>query len=94
MFDANNTLKKSLEDKKMQAIEAAKKAKAKVKKGTKGKADEDEVNDEYVKPEQIIKEENFDLFVPASFERALNSKIQRPFVFGPIEFDNLNMNDE
>jgi hypothetical protein len=41
-----------------------------------------------------MKEENYDLFVPASFERALKSKIQRPFVFGPIEFDNLNMNDE
>jgi hypothetical protein len=43
MFDAKNTLKKSLEEKKMQAIEAAKKAKVKAKKATKGKADEDEV---------------------------------------------------
>jgi hypothetical protein len=46
MFEAKNTLKKSLEDKKMQAIEAAKKAKIKAKKGTKGKADEDDVMDE------------------------------------------------
>lgn len=39
-------------------------------------------------------EENFDLFVPASFERALKAKIERPFVFGPIEFDNLHLTDE
>jgi hypothetical protein len=47
------------------------------------------------KPDLLVKkEENFDLFVPGSFERALKSKIERPFIFGPIEFDNLNLNDE
>lgn len=76
----------------MQAIEAAKKAKAKAKKG-KGKADDEPVEDEH-KPDQTLKEENFDLFVPASFERALKAKIERPFIFGPIEFDNLNLTDE
>jgi hypothetical protein len=40
-----------LEDKKLQAIEAAKKAKAKVKKGTKGKADEDDAPEDTVKPD-------------------------------------------
>jgi len=90
--DANNTLKKSLEDKKLQAIEAAKKAKAKAKKG-KGKADDEPVEDNN-QPDMTAKEENFDLFVPASFERALKAKIERPFVFGPIEFDNLHLTDE
>ena len=90
--DANNTLKKSLEDKKLQAIEAAKKAKAKAKKG-KGKADDEPVEDSN-QPDMAAKEENFDLFVPASFERALKAKIERPFVFGPIEFDNLHLTDE
>lgn len=60
-----------MEDKKLQAIEAAKKAKAKAKKGTKGKADDEPVEDDVVKPVYTEKEENFDLFVPASFERAL-----------------------
>lgn len=40
------------------------------------------------------KEEEFDLHLPASFERALKKKIPRPFVFGPVEFDNLNKTEE
>ena len=76
----------------MQAIEAAKKAKAKAKKG-KGKA-EDEPAEDNNQPIMTTAEENFDLFVPASFERALKAKIERPFVFGPIEFDNLHLTDE
>jgi hypothetical protein len=46
MSEAKNQLKKSLEEKKLQALEAAKKAKVKAKKGVKGKADEDEVPEE------------------------------------------------
>jgi hypothetical protein len=72
-------------------MEAAKKAKAKAKK-TKGKADDEPIEEEF--KEHIQKEEVYDLFVPASFERALKAKIPRPFVFGPIEFDNLNLTDE
>ena len=91
LVDATNALKKSLEEKKLQAMEAAKKAKAKAKK-TKGKADEEPIEEEF--KEYVQKEEVYDLFVPASFERALKAKIARPFIFGPIEFDNLNMTDD
>ena len=72
-----------------------KKAKAKNKKGAKGKADDEPVDDgDANKADMFKKEEDFDLFVPASFERALAAKIQRPFIFGPVEFDNLNLSDE
>ena len=45
-------------------MEAAKKAKAKAKK-TKGKADDEPIEEEF--KEHIQKEEVYDLFVPASF---------------------------
>lgn len=38
-------------------------------------------------------EEDFDLFAPQEFARALSSRIVRPFVFGPIEFSGLNSDD-
>jgi len=43
--------------------------------------------------DNLNKNEDFDLYIPASFERALKKKIPRPFVFGPVEFDNLNKTD-
>lgn len=39
-------------------------------------------------------DEQFDPYIPASFERALKQKIARPFIFGPIEFDGLNLAEE
>jgi hypothetical protein len=44
--------------------------------------------------DNLNKNEDFDLFIPASFERALKKKIPRPFVFGPVEFDNLNKTED
>jgi len=44
--------------------------------------------------DQLNKEEVYDLFLPSSFERALKNKIPRPFIFGPVEFDNLNKTEE
>ena len=32
--------------------------------------------------------------MPASFERALKVKIPRPFIFGPVEFEGLNLTEE
>ena len=46
------------------------------------------------KMENLNKEEQYDLFLPSSFERALKKKIPRPFVFGPVEFDNLDKTEE
>lgn len=44
--------------------------------------------------DNLNKEEDFDYENPASFERALKKKIPRPFVFGPVEFDNLNKTED
>jgi len=35
-----------------------------------------------------------DLFVPSEFGQAVKEKIGRPFVFGPIEFNNLHLTEE
>ncbi len=35
-------------------------------------------------------EDDFDLFNPAEFKRALASRVGRPFVFGPVELDGLD----
>lgn len=68
LADAGSALKKSLEEKKLQAMEAAKKAKAKAKKKGKG-AEEDPVEEveTVARSDLQQKEEDFDLFVPASF---------------------------
>jgi hypothetical protein len=68
LADAGSALKKSLEEKKLQAMEAAKKAKAKAKKKGKG-AEEDPVEEveQVARSDLQQKEEDFDLFVPASF---------------------------
>ena len=38
-------------------------------------------------------EEDFDLFSPTDFARALQKKVGRPFAFGPIEFSGLDSDD-
>lgn len=76
-------------------MEAAKKAKAKAKK--KGKGAEEEPAEEV---EQVArtdfnqKEEDFDLYLPASFQRALQARVPRPFIFGPVEFEGLDLTEE
>ena len=40
------------------------------------------------------KDEEFDLFVPESFKKALKAQIPRPFVFGPIDFVGLDLSEE
>lgn len=92
LSDAGSALKKSLEEKKLQALEAAKKAKSKAKKKGKGAEEEHpEEVEQVARTEYAQKEEDFDLFVPASFERALQSRVPRPFVFGPVEFEGLDL---
>jgi len=39
-------------------------------------------------------DEQFDPYIPASFERALKAKIARPFIFGPVEFEGLDLTEE
>ena len=38
------------------------------------------------KEDTATKEEEYDLFAPDSFGRALKNQIDRPFIFGPVEF--------
>lgn len=70
-------------------------AKGKGKKG-KGKAEPDEpvVDEPVARPESTVKEEKFNLEIPDQFKRALQQKISRPFIFGPVEFDGLDLTDE
>lgn len=95
LADAGSALKKSLEEKKLQAMEAAKKAKAKAKKKGKGAEEEPaEEIEQVARADMNMKEEDFDLYVPASFERALQARVPRPFVFGPVEFEGLDLTEE
>lgn len=46
------------------------------------------------RPESTMKEENYNLELPDQFRKALQQKISRPFIFGPVEFEGLNLSDE
>lgn len=93
------TTQMQLEEERKQAA-AAKAAAASKKKGGKagaaGKKDtKDEEEEKKIveeRPTQAVKKD-LDLFVPAEFKLALQEKVQRPFIFGPIEFKNLNANE-
>jgi hypothetical protein len=93
--EAEGALKKGMEEKKAQAIEAAKKAKAKAKKKGKG-AEEDPAEEvqEVARADAGKGDEDFDLYAPASFQRALRARVPRPFIFGPVEFEGLDLADD
>ena len=99
LADASNALKKSLEEKKQQQLEAAKKAAKQAKgakKGAKAAAEEEPGDAERAasKLDGDDVDEKFDPYIPASFERGLKAKIPRPFIFGPVEFEGLNLTEE
>ena len=79
----------------MQQLEAMKKAKAKGKKKGKAEEDDSQVKEEltpvHTKGES---EEKYDLTDMAQFKKCLGDKIKRPFVFGPVEFDDLDLKEE
>lgn len=76
-------------------MEAAKKAKAKAKKKGKGAEEEPAEEVEQVTRADASKgDEDFDLYAPASFERALRARVPRPFIFGPVEFEGLDLTDD
>lgn len=97
LADADNALKRSIEEKKVKELEAAKKAKAgKGKK--KGKADDDADEDpgskrQGSKLEQPSEEQAVDPSGPDGFAKALKARIPRPFIFGPVEFEGLNLSE-
>jgi len=93
--DANNALKRSVEEKKLAAIEAAKKVKGKKKKGK----EVDEVPstpavDETPTTPIIANNDNFDLTMKGGFESAMKARIGRPFIFGPVEFAGLSSSSD
>lgn len=97
LAEASNALKKSLEEKKQQQIEAAKKAAKQAKGGKKGKKEAEEEPGEAERAASKLEEEATEVFdpnLPASFEKALKAKIPRPFIFGPVEFEGLNLSEE
>lgn len=89
----------ALEEERKQAA-AQKAAAAAKKKGGKGgaqnkkdaKEEEEEKKVVEEKPQVQVKRE-LDLFIPNDFKAALEEKIQRPFIFGPIEFGNLSVSE-
>jgi hypothetical protein len=88
--EAKTFLKQSLEDRKQQAIEAAKKAKAKG--GKKKKTDEEQFDEPTAyDDDDPQKDESYNLETRADFARALKAKVKMPFLFGPIEFTGLNL---
>lgn len=95
MEEAKNYLKQSLEDKKQQALEAAKKAKAKGGKNKK-KADEEIVQDEQPAMDDEDQENEiiYDLENTEEFAKALKAKVKMPFLFGPVEFTGLNLSQD
>ena len=77
-------------------MEHAKKAKAKAsKKGAKKQEDEGTIDEQPSSIHQNSKmdSDDYDLFEPAGFANALKSKVPRPMIFGPIEFDGLNLTE-
>ena len=65
------------------------------KKGAKEEVVAEVVVDEPIaRPESTIKQEVFDPTNPESFLRGLKYKAPRPFLFGPVDFDSLDINDE
>ena len=71
--------------------QAAKTAAAK-KKGGKGKKDQVKEEEEEKREEKVVVQvkKELDLFLPKEFAMAVQQKIPRPFIFGPVEFTNLN----
>ena len=74
------------EERRMAAKAAASKKKG-GKNAPKQKEEEEEKREE--KPVHVVKKD-LDLFIPKEFGLALQEKITRPFIFGPVEFTGLN----
>lgn len=95
---AQEKLQQAAEEKKAAALAAAAKKKAATKKNKKDKAPAaEEEQQEEAKPkatpkifqDDVTDDFDYDLFLPDQFEKALKSKFQRAFCFGPVSFDDL-----
>lgn len=93
--EAKEVVIRAAEEKKAQlAAAAAKKAKA-TKKGGK-KEDQPADDEDKNQASKTLQSEDGDLNLndPEDFAKALSREVPRPFTFGPIEFNELNLTDE
>lgn len=75
------------------AANAKKKTNNKNKKGKDEPKEEEEVKQENINLKRNERKE-LDLTNPKEFAQALSERAPRPFTFGPLEFDGLNLTDE
>jgi hypothetical protein len=90
--DAGNALKRSMDARRREEEEKAKKAKKPKGKKTDEKPSED-VSQQYQSVNSSKKEETFDTTTQDGFEKALRHHVRRPFLFGPIVFEGLDLDD-
>jgi hypothetical protein len=95
--NARQAVIKAAEEKKAMIAAAANAKKKNNNKNKKSKdepkVDEEEEKKELAKPAEAEPKE-LDLTNPAEFKDALVERAPRPFTFGPIEFNGLNLNDD
>jgi len=84
----------ALEEERRQAAAAKAAAAAKKKKGGKKDAVVEEDEKKNVEEKVVVQQQKeLDLNIPVEFKQALAEKVGRPFIFGPIEFTELNANE-
>ena len=70
---------------------AAKVAASKKKGGKNAKKDQKEEEEEKKEEKPVVQvKTELDLFIPKDFGKAIQQRIARPFIFGPVEFTKLN----
>lgn len=90
--DAGNALKRSMDARRKEEEEKAKKAKKPKGKKADDKPSE-EVSQQYTSVNSSKKEETFDTSTQDGFDKALRHHVRRPFLFGPIVFEGLDLDD-
>ena len=91
--DAGNALKRSMDARRKEEEEKAKKAKKPKGKKADDKPSE-EVSQQYASVNSSKKEETFDTSTQEGFDKALRHHVRRPFLFGPIVFEGLDLDDK
>lgn len=97
LVDQNEEIKEARQkviqnEEERKAAAAAAAAKKKSGKAPKKEHADDDKRDET--PKGPPPKEELDLMNPAHFAEALQERVGRPFIFGPVDFENLNIPDE
>ena len=93
LLNAENELKKSIEETNKKKAEENKKASKKGGKKGKDAPKDDPPSEQFASAPSDKKEEAPDLTTEAGFKTALKKSIKRPFLFGPVEFRGLDLSD-